>query len=235
MDFVPGRCPLNDKIVARAQELLKQPATPGWHDNARLRRIIDGKVKSIDVHWWRAENGVAPQQLKTKADKLFKKKLDALTAHTDPARNSNPHERQVAAAALAKLQATGPAKASRTAPGLEDYDRAEAQFRERMDRINARMYEAFEGAAAVHEAIKRNAAAANTTKAKAKASPVNTTKPRAAKPAPVNTATAKPEPPPVNTTNPKPRTADRHREPNRDRHSPGYMRDYMRRRRQKAR
>jgi hypothetical protein len=36
-----------------------------------------------------------------------------------------------------------------------------------------------------------------------------------------------------NTTNatPKPRTADRHREPNRDRHSPGYMRDYMRRRR----
>ena len=37
---------------------------------------------------------------------------------------------------------------------------------------------------------------------------------------------------PVNTTAPKkPRTADRHREPNRDRHAPGYMRDYMRRRR----
>jgi hypothetical protein len=32
----------------------------------------------------------------------------------------------------------------------------------------------------------------------------------------------------------KPRTADRHREPNRDRHSPGYMRDYMRRRRAAA-
>lgn len=29
----------------------------------------------------------------------------------------------------------------------------------------------------------------------------------------------------------KPRSADRHREPNRDRHAPGYMRDYMRRRR----
>lgn len=46
--------------------------------------------------------------------------------------------------------------------------------------------------------------------------PVNTTKPR----------------PRVNTTKSKnPRSADRHLEPNRDRHSPGYMREYMRRRR----
>jgi hypothetical protein len=37
--------------------------------------------------------------------------------------------------------------------------------------------------------------------------------------------------PSVNTAAKKPRTADRHREPNRDRHSPGYMRNYMRRRR----
>jgi hypothetical protein len=35
----------------------------------------------------------------------------------------------------------------------------------------------------------------------------------------------------VNTTKGKPRTGDRHRTPNRDRHSPGYMRAYMRRRR----
>jgi hypothetical protein len=52
--------------------------------------------------------------------------------------------------------------------------------------------------------------------------------------------TTKPEPPSVSTTKSakvnttttkKPRTADRHREPNRDRHSPGYMREYMRQRR----
>jgi hypothetical protein len=29
----------------------------------------------------------------------------------------------------------------------------------------------------------------------------------------------------------KPRSTDRHLEPNRDRHSPGYMREYMRKRR----
>jgi Protein of unknown function (DUF2786) len=63
---------------------------------------------------------------------------------------------------------------------------------------------------------------------------VNTTKPkpRPSNAPPVNT-TAKPKPHksgPVNTTK-KPRSADRHLEPNRDRHSPGYMREYMRRRR----
>jgi hypothetical protein len=57
----------------------------------------------------------------------------------------------------------------------------------------------------------------------------------AAKPAPVNTT--KPRPEPANTTNAakKPRSADRHLAPNRDRHSPNYMRDYMRRRRAEQR
>ena len=41
----------------------------------------------------------------------------------------------------------------------------------------------------------------------------------------------KPEPVSTTTKPKKPRSADRHREPNRDRHSPGYMREYMRRRR----
>jgi hypothetical protein len=62
---------------------------------------------------------------------------------------------------------------------------------------------------------------------KPKPEPVSTKKPS------VNTtkskAKPKPKPESVNTT--KPRSADRHLEPNRDRHSPGYMRDYMRRRR----
>jgi hypothetical protein len=81
------------------------------------------------------------------------------------------------------------------------------------------------------------------------AAPVNTTKPKpevvwptipfsvdgyrkhTQKTKPVNTTKAEAEPEAVNTTTKKPRSADRHREPNRDRHSPGYMRDYMRRRR----
>jgi hypothetical protein len=79
---------------------------------------------------------------------------------------------------------------------------------------------------------------------------LNTTKPRHGTKPDVNTTkmalgvnTTKPEPsvnttkprlrtkPVVNTTGGKPRSADRHLEPNRDRHSPGYMREYMRRRR----
>jgi hypothetical protein len=47
----------------------------------------------------------------------------------------------------------------------------------------------------------------------------------------LNTTKSKPEAePPLNTTAAKqPRSADRHLEPNRDRHRPGYMREYMRR------
>jgi hypothetical protein len=57
---------------------------------------------------------------------------------------------------------------------------------------------------------------------------VNTTV-RSAKEAIVNTTTtAKSEAARVNTTK-KPRSADRHKEPNRDRHREGYMREYMRR------
>jgi hypothetical protein len=50
--------------------------------------------------------------------------------------------------------------------------------------------------------------------------PVNTTKVK---------ARPKAEPAKVATKPKKPRSADRHLQPNRDRHSPGYMREYMRR------
>jgi hypothetical protein len=55
------------------------------------------------------------------------------------------------------------------------------------------------------------------------------------KPKPAAKPAAKPatKPPVVNTTDKpgKSRSTDRHLEPNRDRHSPGYMREYMARRR----
>jgi hypothetical protein len=218
--------PVNDKIVARARELFKEP---GVRDYGKLRRIISGKAKSVDVNWWRKENGLAPHQVAAKAEKDFKAKLDKIRAMTDPAQNPNQHQRKVAEVAFAKLEAAGPAKAphTRSAPGLGEYDREEAQFRERLERVNAEAFARFEAELARRKAAK----AAATTQ-----SPLNTTT-RASAAKLLNTTTAKPRPePPLNTTtSKKPRSADRHREPNRDRHRPGYMReymaDYMRRRR----
>src|SRR5262245_23805241 len=105
-----ARVPVNDAIVQTARELLKGPSA--YRD--RLRGIVSGKIKSIDVAWWRAENGVAPHQLDAKLEKEFKKKLDKIKAMADPARNSNEHQRRSAEAALARFQATGPAKLKRT-------------------------------------------------------------------------------------------------------------------------
>jgi hypothetical protein len=168
----------------------------------------------IDVDWWREIHGVARHQVNAYAEKKHNKKLAALKAHTDPARNPYAHERHAAAAALAKLQAAGPPKPKRmpSAPGLEQYDREQTR---RMAESKRMMEEAF-------KAARRGSSTVNTT-----------SRPAAAAAQRVNTTTARPEPPPVNTT--RPRSADRHREPNRDRHSPGYMRDYMRRRREKTR
>jgi hypothetical protein len=219
--------PVNDKILAAAQELLKKPGA----DRAKLRQIINGKAKNVDVRWWREENGVAAAQAAAKLEKAFEKKLAAIKAMTDPARNPNAHVRREAEAALARVQAAGPPKAARltSAPGLEEYDREQARRKAAADRVHVKMDEAIKAARARRDAAMRKAAAVNTTRPKqASAKPVNTT---TTKPRPTVNTTTKPRPT-VNTTTPKkPRTADRHREPNRDRHRPGYMADYMRRRR----
>lgn len=189
-----GRVPISDKIRARARELLLRERRPGddWSDRPRLRQIVNGKVQTVDVKWWRHENGVAHDQIARKAEKAFAKKLAALEAMADPRRNPSAHERLAAEAALAKVLAAGPPKPRMpSAPGLEEYDREEALARREMERARARMQEMFRAAAARWEAAAE----------------------------------------PVNTTKPKPRSADRHLEPNRDRHSPGYMREYMKRRR----
>jgi hypothetical protein len=214
-------------MVQAARELLKRPSAY----RERLRQIISGKVKSVDADWWRTANGVAPWQVAKNLEKEFRKKLDKVTAMADPARNPSAHERRSAEAALAKLQAAGPAKTRPpSAPGLEQYDRELAQRMAEQERI---MDAAFKAAKAKWDAKrKRNTAPVNTTEVVPP--PVNTTKPKP-KAASVNTTTKlRQATKPVNTTAAvKPRSADRHREPNRDRHSPGYMRDYMRRRRAK--
>jgi hypothetical protein len=79
------------------------------------------------------------------------------------------------------------------------------------------------------------AEAVNTTTARNIRQPVNTTTRAAPRTEPVNTTTkARPKPEPVNTTKKNARSADRHKEPNRDRHKAGYMAAYMRKWRARA-
>jgi hypothetical protein len=227
------RVPINDIILARAHELIasNKPLPHNIYGSgyAQLRQIVSGKVKSVDVEWWRVINGVAKHQVDAKAERDYNKKLAKLDAMADPARNSNAHERQAAEAARVKLEAAGaPSGRMTSAPGLEAYDREQARrrafYRAQSDELIKAMREpskAYKGAT--------RAAGVNTTKAKPKAAralSVNTTRKPKTGPS-VNTAKATK----ASKTADKPRSADRHREPNRDRHPPGYMRDYMRRRR----
>jgi hypothetical protein len=214
--------PVNDKILARARELLALtrplPGNRYFPDRRKLRRIISGEAKRVDVDWWRKENGVSKRQVDAKAEQDYKKKLAALDAMADPARNSNAHERQAAQAARAKVEAAGPPLGRLTsAPGLEAYDREQARrrafYRAQYDELMKAMQERVAREAATRAKPKAaRALSVNTTRKPKTGSSVNTTKP------------AKPG----KGKKPQPRSADRHREPNRDRHAPGYMRDYMR-------
>jgi hypothetical protein len=226
------RVPVNDKIRHAAQQLLNR--NPAWlysPDRARLRKIVSGELQSVDADWWRKLHFVTRRQVEGRLKDKAERKLRKIKAMADPALNPNEHQRRVAEATLtkhqAKLQAEIDGVRPPSAPGLEEYDRGHAK--RRPPRLPS-----------LDELLKARAA-----RRKAPA-PVNTTKPKpeavwptipfsvdgyrrhTQKPAPVNTTKAGSC---VNTTTKKPRTADRHREPNRDRHSPGYMRDYMRRRR----
>jgi hypothetical protein len=190
---------------------------------AGLRRIVNGKIKTVDVEWWRKLHGVTRKQVTAKQEEAFQKRLDGIGVMADPARNPNAHQRRMAEEMLAKVQAAGPkVSAMRSAPVLEEYDCEEAKLLAALDRdideLFVRMRNTAKPQAAPRLGLPKPSV--NTTvKPKPGAKPVNTT--------------VRPEPKSrVNTTTPrKPRSADRHLEPNRDRHSPGYMREYMRRRR----
>jgi hypothetical protein len=124
-----GRVPVNDEILQAARELLSK--RPGA-DQTKLRQIIDGKVKSVDVDWWREQNGVERRRQVERLQEKYNAKLDSIKAMADPARNPNGPQRRIAEAALAKLKAEGPPKLRmRSAPGLEEYDREAARLTSR--------------------------------------------------------------------------------------------------------
>jgi hypothetical protein len=102
-----ARVPVNDKMLQTAQELIKYSRS--IDHRAKLRRIINGEVKHIGSEWWRQVN-----------DAANKRKLEKIRPMADPARNPNEHQRRVA---LAKQEAILAAPT----PGLEEYDRQQAQ------------------------------------------------------------------------------------------------------------
>jgi hypothetical protein len=197
-----ARVPVNDKILGKAGELLESWKSSGTR--AMLRRIVRGQVKSVDVDWWRTVCGCTDAQIKTSLRRKASNAIAKIEAMADPNRNPNRHERETAKRKLAeqkaKLEREIESARAVSPPGLEEYDRERARRKEALDRINAGMREAF--------------------MAKAESRPRPEPKSR------VNTTGPRPE---STTDGKKPRSADRHREPNRDRHRPGYMRDYMRR------
>jgi hypothetical protein len=82
--------PINDEIKQAAQELLKKRGVDGY---AKLRQIVSGKRKYVDVRWWREVNGVASEQVRAKQERDYQDKLEAIKAMADPARNPSEHQR----------------------------------------------------------------------------------------------------------------------------------------------
>jgi hypothetical protein len=219
-----------------------QPLTAA--NRKSLKAIADpasGRV-FIDADWWRWLHGTDQRQVAFAARAKAATRREALEAMADPRRNDKAHERAVAARKLAELKAKTAAAGFRpvSTPGLEELDRAKAERDERLRRWHeesARRWaetgerikaEQAAAAARAEQAAAARAERVNTTKAKkervntakeetvTRAERVNTTEEEAA----ARTTER------VNTTK-QPRSADRHKEPNRDRHRPGYMRDYM--------
>jgi hypothetical protein len=107
---VMASVPVNDEIRHRARELIKNSGSIGHR--AKLRQIIKGEVKSIGAEWWREVN-----------DTAIKRQITKIRPMTNPARNPNEHQRRVAQEMLDKMFA----KLQASPPGLEEYDRIEAE------------------------------------------------------------------------------------------------------------
>jgi hypothetical protein len=191
------------KLLRTKVEEVRYKLSPA--NRARLAAVAEGKRKQVDSLWWSKIHGrVSPE------------KLDKLQRLADPTGNPMERERAVARHKLTELKKHIPPGLPPMPPEIDPEMFAEPSARRRGSRtlrppkpISRRGLPAPDGAVSA-------------------AGLVNTTR----KPKPGVNTTAQPKPAPVNTTAPgKPRSADRHLEPNRDRHRPGYMREYMRRRR----
>jgi hypothetical protein len=200
---------ITEEMREAARQLLKTAKIKNGADLDLLTKIANGKRKLIDGGWWKEiHNYVFDQPKRAK-----------LAALADPARNDNPHERAVASAMLSKFKGRRPPGLHPEPPPLPPWEK---WVRYVKVKPTAKSAKPKTGPVNTTGPSTARPAAVNTTQAggPSKAKPVSTTKP------PVSTTQAGPSTKPVNTT--KPRSADRHREPNRDRHSPGYMREYMR-------
>jgi hypothetical protein len=189
---------ITEEMREAARQLLKNAAKLDRSDRDLLEAIANGKRKLIDGRWWKEMHHYVVAQ----------PKRAKLAAYADPARNDNVHERAVAAAMLAKFKARRPPGLPPEPPPLPK-TLAEWEAKRRVPAKSAK----HQVAPVKHHL--RLTPQAKPVAESSEAKPFNTTKPDIS-------ASAKP----VSTT--KPRSADRHREPNRDRHSPGYMRAYMR-------
>jgi hypothetical protein len=178
-EFNPRRTPVNVAIHAAAKKLLDRDFArifsgdwletlfsndDSWlrsADTVRLRNIISGKLKTVDVQWWLALHRKANDE------------RDQVATMADPARNPNEHERKVAAAKLAGLR-------PKAAPGLEEYvrqlreyNRQQAALKAARDQRQAAREARFQ--ATIDRVVNAARDVVNTT------SPANTTKkPRSA-------------------------------------------------------
>jgi hypothetical protein len=81
------------------------------YDAMKLNTIADGKQKTIDPDWWQ----------RVHRTHLDRGKRDKLSALADPNRNTNEHERRVAANMLAQYNK------ARSVPGLKEHRRREEE------------------------------------------------------------------------------------------------------------
>jgi hypothetical protein len=155
-------------------------------EQTRLERL--GKAPAEGSHAmvrllaseWREANGIAHRQMVRRLERDAEPKLRKIKAMTDPVMNPNEHQREVAEAILAKMQAKLQAeiRAIRLppAPGLEDYDHQQAKSQATTSRANIKMREMFENDVA--DAMRDIAAKSERVNTKAKSAPVNTSNPR---------------------------------------------------------
>jgi hypothetical protein len=105
-------------------------------DRQRLEAIAGWARKAppatVDVQWWRQVHGLTREQIVQTLTEKDRVKDEQIAALADPARNPNPHQREVAAKKLAERaakRARASGKPLPHAPGLEEYDRQEAAYK----------------------------------------------------------------------------------------------------------
>jgi hypothetical protein len=130
--------PITDALRKAARDLLDEDAARPHgrlrsEDRKQLKAIADpaSRRKFIDVDWWRWVHGRKYVHAYNIEDAPANRaKVEKLEALADPKRNPNEHERKIAEAKLANFKPKQPP----SAPGLEEYDREQAEWKAERDR-----------------------------------------------------------------------------------------------------